>query len=140
MKVYLRGLLGILLGTLIACFPWTLFDTLGNTFLPILTILLPIGGYTGYRISKVKIKGASLMILIISSLLLALFCFLLFPFFTLFKDHFPITFSNLWLYYDDHDFLIEVIRNFLFSGVFTMVGVGAVILLLKEDDLEEIGR
>lgn len=132
-KNYLLGILGALIGGLIATIPWVLVYVYANMIYSILAIFVAMGALKGYQIFKGTIdKKLPIIIIIISLLSITIATLLIIPCLLMIKEDIAISVANLKLIYSNSDFITAMTRDFIISIVFTCLGISGVISSIKK--------
>lgn len=132
-KNYLLGILGALIGGLIATIPWVLVYVYANMIYSILAIFVAIGALKGYQIFKGTVdKKLPIIIIVISLLSITIATLLIIPCLLMIKEDIAISIANLKLIYSNNDFITAMTRDFIISIVFTCLGISGVISSIKK--------
>ena len=132
-KSYLKGILGALLGGIIACIPWILTYVYGNMILSILAAFIAMGALKGYQLFNGKIdKKLSIIITVVSLVSITISTLLIIPCLLILKESVAISIENIKLLYSDEAFIGAIIRDFIISIAFTFLGISSVITSIKK--------
>ena len=137
---YILGIIGALLGALIASIPWVLVYVYGNMILSLLAIIIALGAVKGYKLLKGKLdKKTPIIIIVISLLAVTLSTLVIIPALLLIKDGFELSISNMNLLYDSSEFMSALLKDYVISLIFTALGISGVIAKVKGEveDLED---
>lgn len=119
---YLLGIIGAVIGGLLACIPSVLSTLWAETAYAILYALIPLGIYYGYKLFKGKMDRVALVVTIVLSLFFALMVDVLTVIAFMVSEGLPL--NLLILLIVDKEFLIDFfVRDGLISLVFTGLGV-----------------
>ena len=95
-KSYLKGILGALLGGIIASIPWILVYVYANMMFSVLAIFIAMGALKGYQLFKGKIdKKLSIIITVVSLLSVVVSTLLIIPCLLLLKESIGISIENI---------------------------------------------
>lgn len=127
-KHYILGILGALIGALVASIPWILMYVYGNMILSALAILIAIGALKGYQIFKGSIDKKLPFIISIISLLVVVFTTLVvIPLLLIAKDGYIPNIENLKLLYASNEFFAALMQDLIISVIFTILGISGVV-------------
>lgn len=127
-KNYLLGILGALIGGLIASIPWIAIYVYGNMMYSILTVLIALGALKGYQLLGGKTsKGLPVIIGVISLICVSLANLLIIPIMLIIKEGLPPTIANLSLLYTNSEFTSALIGDYVIAILFTFLGISGVI-------------
>lgn len=129
---YISGIIGAILGGLIATIPWILCYVYANMIISILAALIAAGGFYGYKLFNGKItKKLPLMIMILSILIVAITNFVIIPIFLLHDQGFAISLESLKALYRNSEFLSGITKDGLISIAFTILGASVITANIK---------
>lgn len=130
---YLKGIIGAILGGLIATIPWVLLYLYGNMMSSVLAIIIAAGEFYGYKIFKGKIdKNLPKIIMIIAIALVTIFTFLVIPIIILKKGNFEVSFETIKGLYSISAFSSAIFKNYIMSLICTFLGVSIVTSNLRK--------
>lgn len=133
MKNYVLGIIGALLGGLVATIPWILIYIYGNMMLSALAIIVAWAALKGYRLFKGKEnKRLPLIITIVSIVSVTVATLVIIPLILLNNEGFQPSFYNLKLLYQSGDFVWSIMKDFVIAIIFTFLGMSGTIKKLKE--------
>ena len=133
MKKYVLGIIGALIGGLIATLPWILLYVYGNMMFSALAIIIAWASLKGYRLLKGKEdKWLPLIITVVSILSVTIATLIIIPLILLYNEGFNASFYNLKLLYESKDFLWAILKDFVIAVVFTFLGISGTVRILKE--------
>ncbi len=127
-KSYVTGIIGAILGGLIASIPWILLYVYANIIASFSALIIALGALKGYEIFNGKMsKGLPWIIAIISILSVSVATFLVIPNLLLYKEYGIFSLANFKLLYESHDFVVALLTDYMFSLLFTALGISGVI-------------
>lgn len=133
MKNYVLGIIGALLGGIIATIPWILIYIYGNMMLSALAIIIAWAALKGYRLFKGKEdKRLPMIIAIVSIISVTIATLVVIPLILLNNEGFQPSFYNLKLLYQSGDFVWSVMKDFVIAIVFTILGISGTVKKIKE--------
>lgn len=138
MKKYI---LGIIFG-IVATFPWVLVYFYMDISISLLTLLIVISTYFGYKIfSKENNKKIPAFITIVPLLITLIVCLFIFPIIIIYKEGLVINFSNLLYLYNNVYFKNAIFIDLLIAIIFVLIGVFGIIINAKyESSVEEVNE
>lgn len=126
------GIVGACIGGMIATIPWVLCYVYMQMILSILAILVALGAIKGYEIMGGKTtKYTWLVIAIISIICITIATYVAIPMLMLFNEGFGANFDSLGLLYSDQTFMGALLKDYVISFIFTLLGISGVITNLK---------
>lgn len=130
---YGMGILGGLIGGILASIPWILVYLYGNMMFSLLAVLIAMGALTGYRFMKGKQdEKLALFITIISLISVTIATLIIIPLGLLAKNDYKVSFENLAWLYQNGEFVGALMRDYFISVVFTFLGISGVTSELKK--------
>lgn len=121
---YFLGIIGAILGAFIGAIPWILIYVYANMMIAIVSVLIAIGSYFGYKFTKATIdKKLPIIIGSASILAITVSTFFIIPIIIFKQQDIAINFGNLKIIYQYSGF----IRDFIISIVFTVIGISGVL-------------
>lgn len=126
------ALLGAVLGGLVASIPWILMYLFGNMILSPLATLIAVGAIFGYKLFKGEyFKQLPIFISVISVIIVTLDNLVVIPLIELKQGGYIVSFSNLAILYTIDSFKTAIIKDYVISLIFTILGISGVIKNLK---------
>lgn len=126
------ALLGAVLGGLVASIPWILMYLFGNMILSLLATLIAVGAIFGYKLFKGEyFKQLPIFISVISVIIVTLDNLVVIPLIELKQGGYIVSFSNLAILYTIDSFKTAIIKDYVISLIFTILGISGVIKNLK---------
>ena len=136
---YLQGIVGAIIGGLIATIPWILVYVYGKMLFFFLAMLIALGAYRGYTLFKGKItKKTPIIIAIISFALVIIATLVIIPIWLMAKEGVVINIDNFKAVYSNSNFVSAIIRDLVISILFTFLGIGGVISNIKNISLGNV--
>ena len=133
MKNYVLGIIGALLGGLVATIPWIIIYIYGNMMLSALAIFIAWSVLKGYKLFKGKEdKRLPMIITIVSIISVTVATLVIIPLILLNNEGFQPSFYNLKLLYQSGDFLWSIMKDFVIAIIFTILGISGTVKKLKE--------
>ena len=130
---YLTGIIGAIIGGFIATIPWVLAYVYGNMMLSLLAVLIAAGEFYGYKLCKGKIdKKLPVIIMILAIIIVSVTTLIIIPAWLLAKEGLPATPQAIKNLYSFSDFSTAIIRDYLISVVFTVLGASVVTSSVKK--------
>ena len=141
-KSYLKGIIGALIGGLIATIPWILTYVYANMILAVLAVFVALGALKGYQLMNGKVdKKLPLIITIISVVSITIATLIIIPGLLLLQNDASFTIENVKYLYSNSQFMGAIMKDFLISIVFTFLGISGVIKSIKnqiDDNVDNI--
>ena len=123
---YLLGIIGAIIGGIIAAIPWVLTYCFGNMIVAILSFLIAFGAFTGYKLFKGKIgKLLPVIIAVVSILVVIVATLVVCQLILMAKEGIDISFKNLQLIYESDEFMSAIMQDLLVSLLFTVIGIAS---------------
>ena len=133
-KSYAKGILGAILGGLVASLPWILAYVYGNMIIAALAIIIAIGALKGYQKLNGKVdKKLPIIIAIVSLLCVTVSTLVIIPLLLLLKEGVGASLTNLELLYSDSEFFAALMGDYIVSILFTILGMSGVIKTIKTE-------
>ncbi len=132
-KSYFKGILGALIGGLIATIPWILCYVYVNMMFSILAIFIGIASLKGYQLMKGKVdKKLPYIIGGISFISITIATLIIIPSLLLLKENVTPTINNLKILYSDNAFSSAIMKDYIVSILFTFLGTSGVLMQIKK--------
>ena len=129
---YISGIIGATIGGIIGTIPWILVYVFGNMMLSILAAVIAIGEFYGYKLFKGKItKKLPIIMTVIAIIIITIATFLVIPACLLAQDDYIVNMDNISRLYTYSDFTNALIRDYIISLVFTLLGTSIITSNLK---------
>ncbi len=130
---YLIGIIGAVIGGIIATIPWILMYVYGNVMLSMLAAIIAGGEFLGYKICKGKIdKKLPIIIMIIAVIIVIVTTLAIIPVLLIQKEGLPVSVTNVQKLYGSSEFSTAIIRDCIISVVFTILGTSVVTSTIKK--------
>lgn len=124
---YLKGIVGAIVGGIIATIPWILVYLYGNMILSVLAILIAAGEFYGYKLFKGKMtKLTPAIIMIIAVVIVSIATLIVIPSIQLSNEGINVNINTIKALYQDTAFTPGIIHDFVISVLFTIVGASAI--------------
>lgn len=129
---YLTGIIGALIGGLIATIPWILCYVYANMIYSLLAIIVAIASLKGYELFKGKIDKKLPIIIAITSLLsITIATLIIIPNLLILKEFGTMSLANFKLIYETSETATALLSDYAISVLFTILGIGGVISTIK---------
>lgn len=133
-KNYVLGIIGALIGGLIASLPWVICYVYLNMLWSLLALPIALGALKGYQLLNGKEdKKLPIIISIISVVVITVVTLVIIPLLLLAQEGIGANIANLQLLYEYSDFKTTIIGDYIFSLLFTILGISGVIKRLKQN-------
>lgn len=130
---YLLGILGAILGGLVASLPWIIMYVYLEMMWSFMAFLIGYGAFLGYKLFKGKMDIKVPYIIGIVSLVVIIFTTLyVIPSLLVIKEGVTPSFEVLKLLYSNSEFAGAIIQDLIFAVLFTVLGVSGIFKTLKE--------
>lgn len=133
-KSYAKGILGAIIGGLVASLPWILAYVYGNMIIAALAIIIAMGALKGYQLLNGKVdKKLPIIIAIVSLLCVTVSTLLIIPLLLLLKEGVGASLTNLETLYNNSEFFSALMGDYVISVLFTILGMSGVIKSIKNE-------
>lgn len=130
---YLVGILGALLGGLVATLPWILLYVYANMMYSYLALLIALGAIKGYELCKGKIdKKLPIIIGVVSVFSISVATLVIIPNLLLIKEYGETSLEAFKSLYSFSEFKSAMVHDYIFSLLFTFLGAGGVLVSVKQ--------
>lgn len=130
---YITGILGAILGGAIASIPWVLMYVYGNMILSLLAVIIGAGAFYGYKLCKGRMDAKlPMIIMIISIVVVTIITFAVIPLLLLKHNGYYVSMENLKTLYQNSEWFSAIIRDYIISVVFTLLGASVVTSSIKK--------
>ena len=128
----LSGIIGAILGALLASIPWILVYIFGNLILSPLATLVAMGAWKGYELMKGKIIPSLPFVIGLISILTVVFIqMLIIPLCMMVQEGYGLDFSYLMYLYSFSSFFWSMIKDCAIGVIFAFLGISSVIRDIK---------
>lgn len=135
-KNYLLGILGSILGGMILTIPWVLIYVYGNMMFSLLAIFIAWGALKGYILMKGTIDlKLPTIITIVSLICVSVAVLIIIPFMLLYKEGYAVSIENFQILYETSSFTSALIKDYIISVVFTLLGISGVVSNIRNQIL-----
>lgn len=129
---YLFGIIGSILGGLVASLPWIIMYVYVEMMWSFMAFLIGYGAFLGYKLFKGKMDIKVPYIIGIVSIIVIIFTTLyVIPALLIIKEGLTPSFEILSLLYSNTEFKSAIIKDLIFAVLFTVLGVGGIFKTLK---------
>ena len=130
---YLTGIIGAIIGGIIATIPWSLVYGYGNMMLSILAAIIAGGEFLGYKICKGKIdKKLPIIIMVIAVIVVMVTTLAIIPALLIHKQGLPVSIANVQKLYGSSEFSTAITRDCIISIIFTILGASIITSNIKK--------
>ncbi len=130
---YLSGIIGAIIGGAIATIPWVLVYVYGNLMLSLLALLIGAGEFYGYKLFKGKLdKKLPIIIIVLALIIVTIATLLVIPAMLLNKNNLEVSFNSIKNLYTYNNFISGIMRDYIISVLFTVLGAGTVAFTIKK--------
>ena len=130
---YLLGIIGALIGAFIGAIPWILMYIFGNMMYAIITILIVICSFYGYKITKAKIDKKLPIILSTASFIsITVTMFIIIPICMMIQNGVEVNIETFKFVYSYDQFLTAIVGDYIISLLFCIVVIGGIIVNLNK--------
>ncbi len=127
------GILGAILGGLVASIPWILVYIYGNVMMSVLSIIIAVGVFYGYKLFGGKVTKSLPITIIIISVLIVIFTTLVsIPVFFIHSEGVDVSFNAIKILYEDMDFLEGISSDAIIATIFTIFGSSVISANIKK--------
>lgn len=138
---YILGIIGALVGGLIASLPWIIFYVYLDMLWSFLAIPIAIGALKGYQLFGGKEdKKITIIISVISILVISIVTFIVIPLLLLQRENLGANIDNLRYLYLMPSFKSAILKDYIFSLFFTVLGISGVISNIKRQLDENVSK
>ena len=129
---YLFGIIGSILGGLVASLPWIIMYVYVEMMWSFMAFLIGYGAFLGYKLFKGKMDIKVPYIIGIVSIIVIIFTTLyVIPALLIIKEGLTPSFEILSLLYSNTEFKSAIIKHLIFAVLFTVLGVSGIFKTLK---------
>lgn len=130
---YLTGIIGAVIGGLIATIPWILAYVYGGMILSILAALTAAGEFYGYKLLKGKInKHLPLIIMVLAIIIIAVSTLVIIPGLLILKEGINVNVANIQRLYSNEAFSTAIMKDFVISVIFAALGASIITANIKK--------
>lgn len=134
---YVTGIIGAIVGGIIATIPWVLMYVYGNMMLSALAILIAAGELLGYKLLKGKMtKAVPIIIMAIAIVIVSVTTLLVIPSVLLYNEGVVVSVNTLKVLYADSEFTGAITQDFILAVVFTILGASVITANIKKQIAE----
>ncbi len=130
---YVIGVIGALIGALIGAIPWVLMYIFANMMYALLSMLIVLCSYYGYKLTKAKIDKKLPVILAITSFIsITVTMFIIIPVCLMLREGVPVSLENIQLLYQYDEFTGALMTDYMISLLFCALVIGGIIFNLNK--------
>ncbi|MBQ2938135.1 MAG: hypothetical protein IJE05_04595 [Clostridia bacterium] len=131
---YITGIIGAVIGGAIGAIPWVLAYVYGGMMLSILATLIAAGEFYGYKIAKGKMnKSLPIIIMVLAIIIVTIVTLIIIPTLLMQKEGIKVTLLNLEILYLNSEFSSAIMKDFVISVIFTILGASIVTSNVKKE-------
>lgn len=123
-RSYLKGIIGALIGALIATIPWILLYIYGSAMTSIFAFLVGLGALKGYQVKGIVDNKLPIIITIVSLVAITIATLVIIPVIMLFQIGENI--SGLLVVYSYTPFTSLILKDYAIAVIFTFLGLRGV--------------
>lgn len=125
-RSYLMGIIGGLIGGLIATIPWILLYVYEGMMCSFFAFFIGIGALKGYQYKGITDGNLSKIVTIISLICISIATLIIIPSIIIYQGTTSISVTNLILLYSIQPFASMILKNYLIAVIFTFLGLRGV--------------
>lgn len=130
---YVTGIIGAIVGGLIATIPWVLAYVYGGMMLSILATLIAAGEFYGYKICKGRInKALPIILMILAIIIVSVATLVIIPGALIQKEGINVSIQNIQRLYENKEFSTALMGDFAISVIFTILGASIITANIKK--------
>ncbi len=130
---YITGIIGLILGGLIATIPWILVYVYGDMMFSVLSVFIAAGEFYGYKLFKGKIfKGLPILIIVMAIIIMALTTLAIIPSFLIMREGGIVSMAAIESLYQNEEFLSAILKDTTIAIVFTIIGASVITANIKK--------
>ena len=140
---YITGIIGALIGGIIATIPWILVYVYGQMMFSILAALIAFGEYYGYKIARGKVnKKLPVILMVMALVIVSITTLVVIPGLLIHNEGIAVTTENIQRLYQNSEFSTAIVKDFVISFIFTILGASIVTSNVKRklSNNEEDGK
>lgn len=130
---YFLGTIGALLGAFIGAIPWVLAYVFGNVIYALLSIIIVVCAFYGYKITKAKMdKKLPIILAIVSFVVITVVMLIIIPLILMHKSEIPLTWEYFKAIYAEQEYITAFIKDYIISLLFCAIVIGGIIVNLNK--------
>ena len=140
---YITGIIGAVMGGIIATIPWILVYVYGQMMFSILAALIAFGEYYGYKIARGKVnKKLPVILMVMALVIVSITTLVVIPGLLIHNEGIAVTTENIQRLYQNSEFSTAIVKDFVISFIFTILGASIVTSNVKRklSNNEEDGK
>ena len=123
---YTKGIIGALIGGLIATIPWILLYTCSGMMCSYFAFIIGIGVLKGYQYKGLTDKKLPKIVMTVSLVIITIVTFIIIPAILIFQVRGTLSINDLITFYSFNAFISNTIKKYAIAILFTFLGVGGV--------------
>ena len=124
---YITGIIGAVIGGIIATIPWILVYVYGQMMFSILAALIAFGEYYGYKIARGKVnKKLPVILMVMALVIVSITTLVVIPGLLIHNEGIAVTTENIQRLYQNSEFSTAIVKDFVISFIFTILGASIV--------------
>ena len=140
---YITGIIGAVIGGIIATIPWILVYVYGQMMFSILAALIAFGEYYGYKMARGKVnKKLPVILMVMALVIVSITTLVVIPGLLIHNEGIAVTTENIQRLYQNSEFSTAIVKDFVISFIFTILGASIVTSNVKRklSNNEEDGK
>lgn len=130
---YVTGIIGAVIGGLIATIPWVLAYVYGGMMLSILATLIAAGEFYGYKMCKGRVsKALPIILMILAIIIVSVATLVIIPGALIQKEGINVSVQNIQRLYENKEFSTALMGDFAISVIFTILGASIITANIKK--------
>lgn len=130
---YVTGIIGAVIGGLIATIPWILAYVYGGMMLSILATLIAAGEFYGYKICKGRVsKALPIILMVLAIIIVSVATLVIIPGALIQKEGINVSVQNIQRLYENKEFSAALMKDFAISVIFTILGASIITANIKK--------
>ena len=124
---YITGIIGAVIGGIIATIPWILVYVYGQMMFSILAALIAFGEYYGYKMARGKVnKKLPVILMVMALVIVSITTLVVIPGLLIHNEGIAVTTENIQRLYQNSEFSTAIVKDFVISFIFTILGASIV--------------
>lgn len=123
---YTKGIIGALIGGLIATIPWILLYICCGMMCSYFAFIIGIGALKGYQYKGLTDRKLPKIIMTVSIIIITIVTFIIIPSILIFQVSGAVSINDLITFYSFNAFTSSVIKNYAIAVLFTFLGLRGV--------------
>ena len=130
---YVIGTIGALIGAIIGSVPWILSYVFANMIYAILSVVIAVCAFYGYKLTKAKIdKKLPVILSVVSFIAITITMLVAIPLIYMAKEEVPLSFENFIVIYRIEEVSSVILTDYVISLIFCALVMGGIIYNLNK--------